>query len=267
MARTCDNCSRPVFDTDTVCWHCGWKLPVPEQFEPETSPAAKNLPEEDPSAESEPIAWPIVLFYGVLTAFTFLALVLIMRSLGLSPTIALRTDTSSGEWILLNDPQKLFTIEIPADWTWYFQHGAQSQASLASLVENDARIRKAVAPLGDIVPDIDYLLFAEKESEFLVVARSERLNRLTPQQAVISLRQELFENITVTEARLTQDRAAGDTAVFVLQRTDQPLYCWQSFSPGTSETYLVSACTPSENYSLFSPELNTVINSFTILSR
>jgi hypothetical protein len=267
MARTCDNCRRPVFDTDTVCWHCGWKLPIPAQSEPETSSAAQNLAEADSSSASDPVAWPVVFFYGVLTAVTFLALVLLMRSLGLSPTIALKTDSGSGERILLNDPQKLFAVEIPADWTWYFQHGAQSQTSLASLVEEDARIQKAVAPLGDIVPDIDYLLFAENEFEFLVVTRSERLNRLTAQQAVISLRQELFENITVTEARLTQDKAAGDTAVFVLQRTDQPLYCWQSFSPGPSATYLVAACTPSENQNLFNPELNTVINSFTILSR
>ena len=267
MARTCDNCSRPVFDTDTVCWHCGWKLTVPAQFEPETALAAENHAETDPSAEPESVEWPIALFYGVLTAVTFLALILLMRSLGQSPTIALRADSISGEWVFLIDPQKLFTIDIPVDWTWYFLHGPQSQRSLAGLVEDDARIPTAVAPLGDIVPDIDYLLFAENESEFLVVARSERLNRLTAEQAVISLREEIFENITVSEARLTQDTAAGDTAVFVLRRTDQPLYCWQSYSPSRSETYLVTACTPSENYNLFSPELTSVINSFRILSR
>ena len=190
-----------------------------------------------------------------------------MRSLGQSPTIAIEAGTGSGEHVLLIDPQKRFTVEIPADWVWYFQQRPRSQLTLANLVEDDARIRKAVAPLGEIVPDIDYLLFAENESEFLVVARSGRLNRLSPEQAVISLRQELFENITVTEARLTKDAAQGDRAVFVLQRTDQPLYCRQSFAPGSLATYVVAACTPSEQTNTNSVELDMAINSFRILSR
>lgn len=267
MARTCDNCNRQVFDTDNVCWHCGRKLLAPTQSETETTPTGKKIAEADPSAESEPVAWPLTLFYGVLTAVIILTLILLTRSLGQSPAISLEADSTAGDWVFLIDPKKLFTIDVPLDWTWYLQQGPQSQPSLASLVEDDARIPTAVAPLGDIVPDIDYLLFAENESEFLVVARSERLSRLTPQQAVLSLRGEPFENITVADAHVTQDTAAGDTAVFVLQRTDQPLCCWQSFSPGTSETYLVTACTASENYNLFSPELNTIINSFSILSR
>ncbi|UCC52302.1 MAG: hypothetical protein JSV68_24905 [Anaerolineaceae bacterium] len=267
MARTCDNCSRPVFDTDTVCWHCGWKLSSPEESAAETIPAAETLIEETVPAEPKPIEWPLALFYGVLTTIVLLALLLLMRSLGRSPTIAFKSDAIPGEWVSLNDPQKLFSVDVPADWSWYFQKGQQTQPSLKHLIEDDARIPTAVAPLGDIVSDLEYLLFSKNESDFLVVARSERLNRLTAQQAVVSLQEEPFENTIVNEARLIRNTAGEDTAVFALEHMEPPLFCVQSLTPNTTETYLVAACTSPENHALHSHELNVVLNSFQTLSR
>jgi hypothetical protein len=268
MKRTCENCSRPLFDTDTICWHCGQKQSLPIQ--PETTleqPPNNTTLENDPEREPEPVATALTLYYGGLTVVIALTLLLIIRSLGQSPIVTLNPDSSQGEWVSLNSSDKLFTIDIPANWDWQFLEGKQAQSSIIDLLENDHRIMTAISPFGDLVPDVEYLLVAQNDSSLLVVTRSERLNRLSTQQAVTSLQEEKFDNIIVTEAHLIEAAPGDVKAVFTLKHTDTPLQCDQYLVPGPSETYVVAACSLIEIYKQQHGDFKTALDSFSIKSR
>ena len=264
MKRTCENCNRPLFDTDTICWHCGQQQSLPVQPESTSEqPISDNTLEDDPEPETEPVASALILFYGGLTAVIFLALLLTMRSLGQSPIVSLKADSAQGEWVSISAPDNSFTIEIPAKWDWGFLENMGSSPSGMDVLESDAQILTAVTPLGELVPDIEYLLKAENDSSLLVVARSERLNRLTPHQAVTSLQGEQFDNMTVTEARLIQGVKGEEKAFFSLLHLDTPLHCDQYLVPAPPETYVVAACSLAESYNRQRDTRQTILDSFT----
>jgi hypothetical protein len=270
MIRTCENCSRPLFDTDTICWHCGQKQSLPSQLEStaeQEQPSSDSTIEDDPEPEPEPVAPVLTLFYGGLTVVVALALLLTIRSLGQSPIVTLKPDSSQGEWVSLTSLDKSFTIDIPAKWGWQFLEEKRAKSSITDLLENDNRIMTAITPLGDLVPDVEYLLVAQNDSSLLVVARSERLNRLSAQQAVTSLQEEQFDNIIVTEADLIQAASGEAKAVFTLKHKDTPLQCDQYFVPGSSETYVVATCSLIESYKQQQGDFETILDSFSIKSR
>lgn len=268
MKRTCENCSRPLFDTDTICWHCGQKQSLPAQPESTSElPGSHSTVEEDPEPESEPVATAPILFYGGLTAVIALALLLTIRSLGQSPIVTLKPESSQGEWVSLNSPDNSFTIDIPAKWDWQFLEEKPAKSAITDLLENDRRIMTAITPLGDLVPDIEYLLVAQNGSSLLVVARSERLNRLSPQQAVTSLQEEQFDNIIVTEAHLIQAAPGDVKAAFTLKHMDTPLQCDQHLVPGPSETYVAAACSLIESYKQQNGDFKTALDSLRFKSR
>ena len=268
MKRTCENCSRPLFDTDAICWHCGKKQSLPTQ--PESSseqPSSDSTIEGDPEPEPEPVATALILFYGGLTTVIVLALLLTIRSLGQNPIVILKPDSSQGEWVSLNSPNNSFSIDIPAQWDWQFLEERRAKSTITDLLENDHRIKTAITPLGDLVPDIEYLFVAQNGPSLLVVARSERLNRLSPQQAVVSLQEEQFDNITVTEAHLIQVAPGDVKAAFTLRHMDTALQCYQHLVPGPSETYVVAACSLIESYKHHIGDFKTALDSLSIKSR
>ena len=262
MTRTCDNCRRPVLATDTVCWHCGWKLSPPSP----TTEITKPIDDEGQESAPKPSPLPLIVYYGGLTLLIIVVLLWLMNSLGQSPTVS-GTGRPSTEWVALSDPEKQFTIEIPARWQWAFREKNQDQPQAAGLVDNEAWVQAAIAPLGILVPDSEQLLLAGDESTLLVIVRSERLNRLSPQQAVTSLRQESFEGIIVEDARQVQNSAGGNTAVFTINHETPALRCRQFLAPDSSTTFLVAACAASSNNDQFMDEFNTALDSFHLLSR
>ncbi len=263
MTRNCDNCFRPVLDTDTVCWHCGRKLSP-------TAPATKKTGPIDVQEKQEsalkPTPWPLIVFYGSLTLIIIVALMWLMNSLGQSPTLT-GTGLTSTEWVALRDPDKQFSIIIPARWQWAFQGKSQVQLDFSPLVENESWAAAAPAPLGTLVPDSEYLLLAGNDSILLIVTRSERLNRLTPEQAVISLRQESFEGITIEDAHQKQNGVENNSAVFTIKHESPPMICRQLLTRDPTKTYLVAACTSINKDAQFVGEINAALDSFQLLSR
>ena len=263
MKRTCENCNRPLFDTDTICWHCGQQQSTPAQPEPTPEqPSSNNALDDDPEPETEPVSSTLIIFYGGLTAVIVLALLLTMRSLGQSPMVSLKPDSAQGEWVSLSAPDNSFTIEIPAKWDWQFLQRIENTPPGKDVLEIEGSFVLAVTPLGDLVPDIEYLLKAEHDSSLLVVARSERLNRLTPQQAATSLQGEQFENMTVTEASLIQGAKGEQKAHFSLMHLDTPLHCDQYLVPAPSETYVVATCSLTESYDQQRDTRQNILDSF-----
>lgn len=265
MNRTCENCNRPLLDTDTICWHCGQqqtllvKAESPSEQQ-EQKPAEKA--QHEPALES--FSSPLILYYGGLTAVVVFALLLITRSLGQSPALSVKADSSPSEWVTLNAPDKSFTIEIPAKWDWRFLLG---KAEGPALVEGKGLITAAAAPFGDLVPDIEYLLHAEDEGSLLVVTRSVRLSRLSAQQLVSALQRESFANMTVTEAQLTGSAPEEERAIFTLTHSDLPLQCNQYFIPDSANSYLVAVCSPVDSAESGREIRQTVLDSFTLHAR
>ncbi len=121
-----------------------------------------------------------------------------------------------------------------------------------------------VAPLGDLVPDIEYLLVAEDEGSLLVLARSARLSRLSAQQAVTALQGESFENVTVTDARLIGDAPGIERAFFTLNHLDKPLQCDQLFIPASPDAYVAAVCSEEESADPGREMRRTALNSFNL---
>lgn len=263
MTRTCDNCRRPVLETDTVCWHCGWKLSPAGPVKEKTAAANE---EEGQESELEPTPLPLIVFYGSLTLLIIIGLLLLMNSLGQSPTITI-TDASFTELVTLTDPEKQFTVNIPARWQWTFQDEDQTPMMFAGVEELDTWTAAAIDPLGTLVSDNVNLLLAGDNSILLVVMRSDRLNRLTPQQAVASLRQEVFEGINVVDARQVQNKAGEDAAVFTIKHDEAELTCRQMLTPAPTTAYLVAVCATTINNEQYEDEFNSVLDSFQLLSR
>jgi len=268
MKRTCENCSKPIFDTDTVCWHCGHKQSLTTKPSPAfEQPKTNSVIEDEIDTEPEPIAAKLVLYYGGLTAVIAVALLLTIRSLGHGPIVTFDSNTSQGEWLSIISPDRSFTIDIPATWEWQFLEEPASNIHATDMLEIDSPIKNAVNPLGNLVSDIEYLLVAQSEDSLLVIARSERLGRLTARQAVASLQTEQFENLTVIEARLIQEEAGAEKAFFTVEHMDIPLQCDQFLVPASSDSYVLAACTLAEKHTQQSAGFRKTLDSFSAQSR
>lgn len=258
MTRTCDNCRRPVLDTDIVCWHCGWKL-TPTAPPPKKLKAQAAEEEQEQALEHTPM--PLVIFYGGLTLLVIIALLWLMNSLAQSPTI-FGEGPQTSEWVTLTDPDQRFTIRVPLHWQWFFQDELQTQTDDGRLLENEQWLAAAGAPLTSLVPDSEQIFMAGNESILLVISRSNRLNRLTAEQSVASLTQESFPGIVVEDARQAQNSAGEIVAMFTITQVNPALRCRQLLLPGQSTAYLVSACAANEDAAQFLDEFDLVLDSF-----
>jgi hypothetical protein len=84
------------------------------------------------------------------------------------------------------------------------------------------------------------------------------------EQAAASLQTESFGELIITEARLFSTPAADDAVFVTLTHLVQPLKCIQHLIPTQSKSYLLAACTSTENYSSQKRILQDMLNSFTI---
>lgn len=263
MTRTCDNCRRPVLDTDTACWHCGWKL-SPLAATPERTAVDDIQGGQDSALEPTPL--PLIIFYGSITILIVIALYWLMISLSQNPTIS-GTGSFSTEWVALSDPNKQYRINVPAAWQWTFQDENLADLEIANLVLNEGWSTSAIAPLGTLVPDNKTLLSAGNDSVLLIVSSSERLNRLSPQQAIASMRQENFDGIIVEDARQVQNEPGEFEAVFTVEHELPALHCRQLFTPDEKTTYLVAACALKNDAAQYSDDFDIALDSFQLKSR
>ena len=262
MQRTCPNCSSPLFDTDTICWHCGQQQSLPSQQTKEIT--AASAVEEESESQPEPSSPALILYFGFLMITIILALFLITSSLAQSPILAVNQDVREEDWISLTSPTKMFLIEMPATWNWHFQEEARTNSSFNELLGNDSQLAYAIMPLGALVPDIDYLLVAHNGKSLLVVTSSDRLNQLSARQAAAALQAESFDNLVITEARLLTSGTAEDRVSITLTHMDRPLKCNQRLVPAQSKTFLIAACASAENYSSQQELFKDVLDSFVV---
>lgn len=266
MKRSCQYCQSPLFETDTVCWHCGRRQPATASQSTTVQPQKpiETSPEEDQEEELEPVGSRLVLYYVGIMLLIVVLLLLVTRALGQQPFLTSSLDPSDIDRVALTAPDKSFSIEIPATWDWYFKDESRVSSSFQELLENDQRIKAAVLPLSDLVPDTEYMLIAQSDDELLVAIRSERLNQLSPEQAVTSLRTESFEGITVEETREIKNAQDGNRAFISLILADPPLRCIQHLVLGTVDAFLIAACTIPDDFDGQERILQDGLDSMTI---
>ena len=262
MNIRCENCGHMALETDANCWHCGEPLSGREDA------ARKRVRvRESWTRDSGPAS---IAVYGGLTVLVVLAALLIMRSLGQQPQLQVRLGTRTRpNWTFITDGERRFTVTLPDSWSW--DDGAEPAGSvaLATLAEGDDRFRLATHPLGAETDEMTILFAAEgqpddpERSQFMVIASSELLNRLTYDEAVAFL---LNSDYDLQEARFVDDFDKSHVSIIATTPLDDgsgsAIRCRQQFVLGRQESLLASLCAPSGRYAAYSNQFSEIMASF-----
>ncbi|MCA9934804.1 MAG: hypothetical protein H6662_12825 [Ardenticatenaceae bacterium] len=268
MKQQCENCGQPVLSTDTVCWHCGWKLATEVKAEPPPTEKPRKVLAAQPTQanNAEPYQLTAIAVYGTLTLLLIVALLLVMRSLGRQPLVTVNADTRLGNrWIPVTGTDQSFTLDLPQGWAWLDVADGQFATTLAESV----RWETAVYPLHAIAEDADLLLLAgsgdtvSADDGFVVVARSQRLSVLTPEQAQQMVSQS-GEEVEVVNTAVSTNLNRAPQAQFTLHLlvSNESLRCQQLFVPQDDAAYLAAACAGDGRYPSLSSSFADILASF-----
>ncbi len=281
MSNSCPNCDKPILESDTVCWHCGFVLPKRPKpratAEPANRVASLHLPaRERQPAESVPVAYDFraLAIYGLLTLAVILSLWMVMRSLSRQPILVRSAALDlGGNWVSVTDVDLVYTLTLPSDWQW-LDVGYRDQSELLTKVfDRQPYMARALRPLGEGAGDVETLSVAvgtqvletTDPQPFVIVARSERLGEMSPETAL-----ELLGNssLPVSEQSVDTHLAGQPQARFNILDMPNAYQCRHLFVTAESKpAYLVAACAPQSRFGTMQRDLNTVLNSFQLLER
>jgi len=252
-----------VLPTDTVCWRCGWKLPVH---------AAADQPGLELASEVQPISVTAVSAYAGLLLVTVVLLFVVFKVLGTYPVVLLDPQAPiKPGWQLITDQRQTFTIELPPGWEWTEDDLNQRlERELADKPEMTA----ALAPWSEVVDDLDVRLIASSTASeeadgipgFIVVARSGRLTEVTAEQMVAfwSGRVAVEDLLATAVTEDLQGRPKG-TAVLMMKTGGEQWTCRQEGVAGVDGRFLLAACAPTELYEEHGREYEILLSSFQLL--
>lgn len=271
---SCENCGKRVLPTDTLCWHCGYKLtpqpaPVDLTVNPRTQTVAPAAPTVAPSYDLRAIA-----IYGGLTLLIILALLLVMRALGQRPLLVNSAGLDiASDWTQLTDSQLRYTLGVPGGWQWLDVPFRDQQAVLADLIDRQPATRRVLDPLGRTAGDLTIegvavgtqALQLPDPVPFVVIATSPRLRGLAPEEALALLSdsqppandQRIDTRVPLQpQARFTVLDGPGGFQCHHLVTTD----------PATA-AYLVAACAPQGQFAAMQQDLTVILDSFQLLQQ
>lgn len=268
MNLTCDNCGRPVLETDTVCWHCGRQLP--ERPRPRASrPAFPGKQASQPATTAYDLR--AIAVYGALTLAVIIGLLWVMSSLGRRPLLVRSAGSGVGpDWVIVTDGALRYTLSLPPGWEWLDVPFRQQQAVLEQLRERQPYLDLAMSPLARAAGDVKTLAVSlppqnPEEIEplpFVIIGDSARLGGLQPQQAL-----DLAAETAAVFEQTIDDRIAGQAqARFATLDADNAYQCRHLFVTDARETgYLVAACAPQSDFGRLERDLKTILDSFQLL--
>ena len=268
MTYICDNCGKDALPTDTVCWHCGAKLPKWETPSPT---------ESKPENETAPLDLKKTVMYGSFTIIILILLLAVMGSMGQRP-LFITTDATQllPEWTAVTSADFSYTVNLPPDWQWLDREEAEQREMADLFFVEKSELQTAVDPFANLANDTRLLSLAYKEPEtseewpaFITVIRSDNLNEWTQPQIVGSLRNELGEGLLRYEV---EDTFYGREKIdFRLRLYDEltavELRCIQHLIPSQTQTYIIAACTPEDSYTANATEIFSILASFQPLER
>lgn len=266
MRETCDNCGQPVLATDTICWHCGQALAAEGAETTESPPpqeAADAKEEKDTAVTLSPT---LRLAYGILTVLIFIAMLLVMRSLGKYPLVVVNPEMRAGvEWDTVEGEDGRYTLNLPQSW----QRWRPGDPRFQAVLNDDPRYQTALFPLAAIAEDTEYLLLvptnhhsAAEAPGFLAVARSERL-RQVPLPQVIELVQQ-SPAITIRQAEIGPGLTGRDQVQLELDfaRGGDAWRCRQRVAPVAETAFLIGACAMPTDFIRYEERFADVLLSF-----
>jgi len=267
MTYQCERCGQAALETDTVCWHCGWRFPQQEPKKPASKVKAR-------AAREQPLSLTAVAIYAALALLTLVAIMLVTRSLKQKPFFLTNPEISlEPGWVPITDQAQQFTLNIPSQWQWFEQQNEGRPASFDALAEND-QFRAAVAPLANVATDTEILLVALNDTTteslappgFLVVARSVDFRQVSPEQTLNQVRQVAGNllNAEITESFTGQNQV---DMLLDVDNAGSPFRCQERLMQGPQAGYLVASCTPQAIYPRYRGELEAMIASFQPLTR
>jgi hypothetical protein len=278
MSETCPNCAKPVLASDTTCWHCGAVLPKRAKAKAADSPptvarvgplSRERAINADADADYDLRA---VGIYGLLTLALVVALGLVMHALGQQPTLV-RSTALGGDWVTVADSELRYILSLPTDWQWLDMSYRDQSDLLATVIERQPTIGRALAPLGAAAGDVAIVAVAagtqnlqsDRPIPFVVVGRSERLRQLAP-QAVLDLLAE--QGLAVAEAAIDTHLAGQPQARFAFNDAAAAYRCRHLFvaQPQTA-AYLLAACAPRANYGTLQDQLVGILDTFQLLQQ
>jgi hypothetical protein len=283
--NTCPACGKRILPSDTLCWHCGHKLP--EQAAPLDLPLSPRVVAKRPAApQTDTPSYDLraIAVYGSLTLAVFVALLLVMGGLGRRPLLV----NSAGldipdDWIQLTDSQLRYTLAVPGGWQWLDVPFRDQQGVLAELTRRQPYIARSLNPLGQTASDLSIesvaLVSEALASEplgsealglpdpvpFVVIAASPRLRELTPQEALSRLAD---SPLPVSDQRLDDSVPRQPRGRFSVRDAPAGYQCQHlvTADPATA-AYLVAACAPEAQYAGLQAVLDAVLNSFQLLEQ
>ncbi|MCA9873940.1 MAG: hypothetical protein KC441_09800 [Anaerolineales bacterium] len=258
----CENCGQSVLPTDTICWHCGWRLPT----RPGDGAAALAVPEA-----AQPFSLTAVAAYAGLTALIILLLLVVFRALGSYPVILLdpKAPIKPG-WQPVTDQRQTFTLEIPPGWLWMED---DLNGRLDKRLAASPPMIAALNPWSELVDDLVVRLMAEAADAdaeqlpgFVLVAFSSQMAQVSPEQmtAVWTNRVTPEDLLSVAVQEDLRGQAKG-TAVLAVQAANEPWVCRQEGVTGDDGRYLVVGCAPLEQYEEHAREYEILLSSFQLL--
>jgi hypothetical protein len=253
MANKCENCGQSVMVTDSQCWHCGRVL------NPDSELAA---PQQE--AASLPDVNAVVRFAG-LTALSLLLLIFATRAIGQAPLLRVSgSSTPPIGWQPVTDSQLQFTLNLPATW----QAIELTTAPNATILTNTPPVPVLVDNFAALVADSE-LLFLGIEGDtavfqtdpiFVLVAKSNRLTRLSAEQLVVYAQQTLPATVQLIDADTAKRQLRFD-----LRYANVDWRCKEQFIPAKSTIYLVTTCASAARFSGYAADFETILRSFQLL--
>jgi hypothetical protein len=277
LTESCPNCNKPVLETDTVCWHCGYQLPKRPKAGPANKPgggSASRLAGRARPAAVAPVEYDLrsLAVYGLLTLAVILGLWLVMRSLSRQPILVRSAAIDlGGDWVNVTDVDLRYTLSLPTDWQWLDVAYRDQGELLQKVMARQPYVGRALRPLGDAAGDVEILALAvgtqvledPDPQQFVVIGASGRMHGLTPQEA-LDLSAE--QSLPVTDQEIDTRLAGQSQARFNILDTSHGYQCRHLFVADESAAgYLVAACAPQSQFGALRHDLDDILDSFQLL--
>lgn len=238
-----------MLETDTVCWHCGWRLSQTE------APKPTRLKEET----QKEISLSAIGAYGGITAVIILLIFLVMNVLGQKPFVVISPE-SGRDWQVVTDTNQRYTFDLPSGWVW-------QEGQTGSEVGEEAIKTAVFVALQDLAEDTEVLGTAvssnSERAGLLVVGQSQSLYSLTMADLV-----ERERNTAVSEAIVVENLLGNPQAHWVMELPGTPPWkCQQDVVRGQTVNYLVAVCAPNPQYTPQIKQLEGILYSFQPLFR
>ncbi len=273
MSDKCPNCSKPVLNTDVICWHCGYQLPKRPPAKTESDrrsadPSSRSQLSSDDAGAAEPDLRALAI-YGLLTLAVIVALWLVMRSLSRQPILVRSAAFDRGDWVSVTDVELRYTLSMPSDWQWLDVAYRDQSELLDDIMTRQPYIGRASHPLGEAAGDVELLGLAVGTQAlettdlypFVIIGRSAQLGALAPADALA----QLGDAPGVAEQALDTRIAGQPQARFTMLDRPYAYQCRHLFTAVENIGYLLAACAPQSRYRTLQRDLAGILDSFQLL--